>query len=65
MVNIEPKVNKMGKYSLEETAVLLGVHRNTILRYANSGKMNFTVRRGTSRKCFSGAEILRFWRAIK
>ena len=65
MVAIEPKVNKYGRYSLEETAVLLGVHRNTILRYANSGKMSFTVRRGTSRKCFTGAEILRFWRATK
>ena len=63
MVTYEPKVNKFDRYSLEQTSKILGVHRNTILRYAKSGKLAFTVRRGTRRKCFTGSEILRFWRA--
>ena len=63
MVNVEPNVAISGRYSVEETAKLLGVHRNSILRYTNEGKLRFGVRRGNSRRYYTGAEILRFWRS--
>lgn len=63
MVTTEPKVNKDGRYSVEETAVLLGVHRNTVLRYTKQGKLLFGIRRSNTRKFYTGSEILRFWRA--
>ena len=63
MVNVEPNVKLGGRFSVEETATLLGVHRNSILRYTNQGKLRFGVRKGNSRRFYTGAEILRFWRA--
>ena len=54
MIATEPNVAKTGRYSLEETAKLLGVHPNTIIRYAKMGNR---------RKFYTGMEILRFWRS--
>ena len=63
MIATEPNVAKTGRYSLEETAKLLGVHPNTIIRYAKMGKLRYGVRRTNSRKFYTGMEILRFWRS--
>lgn len=56
-----PKVDANGYYSVTDTAKLLGVHRNTVLRYAMSGALNFCNRADTYRKLFRGSEIIRFW----
>ena len=63
MVQEEPKVSAKARYSAVEAASLLGVHRSTLLRYVKSGKLHFNVRTATSRRYFTGAEILRLWRA--
>lgn len=63
MVTTEPKVTLNGRYSTDEAAALLGVHRNTIIRYTKKGKLLFGIRRSTTRKYYTGAEILRFWKA--
>lgn len=63
MVTYEPRVNLNGRYSTDEAAALLGVHRNTIIRYTKKGKLRFGIRRSTTRKYYTGAEILRFWKA--
>ena len=60
MVNEEPKVADFGRYSIAETSKLLGIHRNTLLRWTKAG---IGVRRGTMRKFYLGREIKRFWRA--
>ena len=63
MVSTEPNVSLTGRYTIDETAELLGIHRNTLCRYAKHGKIRFGIRRADSRKFFFGSEILRFWRA--
>ena len=63
MVNEEPKVADFGRYSIAETSKLLGIHRNTLLRWTKAGIIRFGVRRGTMRKFYLGREIKRFWRA--
>ena len=59
----EPNVAKTARYSLEETAQLLGVHPNTVIRYVKAGKLRYGVRRTNRRKFYTGMEILRFWRS--
>ena len=63
MVTTEPKICMAGRYSIEETCNLLGVHRHTLRRYTEKGKIRCGVRRATSRKFYLGSEILRFWKA--
>lgn len=52
-----------GRYSIGEAAKLLGLHRNTLLRYTNEGFIKCGFRRDTAKKFFTGEEILKFWRA--
>ena len=63
IVTQEPKVQPNGRYSVKETAKLLGVHRNTLLKYTNKGTIRCGIRRSTTRKFYTGMEIIRFWRA--
>lgn len=63
MVTVEPNVRSDGRYSVQETAHLLGIHRNTLLRYTNKGRISCGIRRSTTRKFFTGREIIRFWKA--
>ena len=63
MVTIEPKINMAGRYTIEETCKLLGIHRHTLRRYTVKGKIHCGVRRSTMRKFYLGSEILRFWKA--
>lgn len=63
MVSNEPKVCANGRYSIDETCSLLGLHRNTLRRYTAKGQIRFGIRRVNARKFYLGSEILRFWRA--
>lgn len=63
IANEEPKVSATGRYTVEQTCRILGIHRNTLRRYTAKGKIQFGIRRSTSRKFYTGSEILRFWRA--
>lgn len=63
MICHEPKAVLNSRYSIEEAAQLLKIHRNTLLRYAKEGKISFGIRRSSKRKFFLGSEIIRFWKA--
>ena len=63
MVTEEPRVKEASRYSLEEASKLLGMHRNTLLKYANKGIIKTGIRRSNSRRFYLGREILRFWKA--
>ena len=64
MTSTRPNVVLDAKYSVSETAKLLGVHRNTIRNLAEAKKLAFGVRKhNTRQKFFWGREILRFWMA--
>ena len=59
----EPNVTPTGRYSVTETCRALGIHRNTLQRYTQEGKIKCGFRRNTLRKFYAGVEILKFWRA--
>ena len=63
MVNEEPKVSDFGRYSIEETSKFLGIHRHTLRRWTEAGKIRCGYRRATMRKFYEGREIKRIWRA--
>ena len=63
MVTEEPRVKEASRYSLEEASKLLGMHRNTLLKYANKGIIKTGIRRSNSRRFYLGREIIRFWKA--
>ena len=62
MTNIEPTVADAGRYTMTETCKALGIHRNTLRRWVQAGKMKVKFRRIDNRKVIEGAEIKRAWR---
>lgn len=62
MTNEEPKVADAGRYTITETCKVLGIHRNTLRRWVQAGKMKVKFRRIDNRKVIEGAEIKRAWR---
>ena len=62
MTNTIPDIPDAGRYSANQTANLLGIHRNTLIRYFNDGKIKFGIRKANGRKFFTGAEIKRVWK---
>ena len=64
MTSTRPNVVLDAKYSVSETAKLMGVHRKTIRNLAEAKQLAFGVRKHNMRqKFFWGREILRFWMA--
>lgn len=59
----EPKVSAEGRYTVAQTCAALGIHRNTLQKYTESGFIRCGFRRESSRKFYKGSEILRFWKA--
>lgn len=62
MTNEEPKVADAGRYTMTETCKALGIHRNTLRRWVQAGKMKVKFRRIDNRKVIDGVEIKRAWR---
>lgn len=63
MTAMEPQVSMTGRYSVSEACELLGIHRNTLRTYTESGIIKCGFRRPTARKFYLGSEILRFWKS--
>lgn len=61
MTQVKPNVNPTHRYSIKETAELLGVNRHTILRWMRRGLMRFGIRKVNMRKYVTGLEIMRCW----
>jgi len=64
MTTEEPKVTEKGRYNVTETCAILGVHRNTLRRYTESGLIKAGFRRVSARKFYTGEDILKFWRSV-
>lgn len=62
MTNEEPKVADAGRYTMTETCKVLGIHRNTLRRWLQAGKIKVQFRRIDNRKVFEGSEIKKVWR---
>ena len=65
MVNEEPQVSPTARYSIQEAAAILGIHRNTLRRYTNVGMIGIKCqfRKSNGRRFYTGLEIVKFWRA--
>lgn len=62
-ISIEPNVCLTARYTMNQTAEILGIHRNTLRRYSDRGLIKHGNRKiGRKNKFFLGREILRFWR---
>lgn len=59
----QPKVSPTGRYNVMQASKVLGIHRNTLQRYTDSGFIKCRFRRNTKQKFYLGSEILRFWMA--
>ena len=61
-----PKVKENGRYPIGEAARLLGINRKTLrnktLLSARDGGIAFTIPKGSTKKFFSGHDILAYWR---
>ena len=64
MVSIYPDLPENGRYSVLETASILGIHRDTLRRHAEAGLIKFGLRRTNMRKFYLGREINRYWKAM-
>lgn len=63
MTSTEPKVEPTGRYSITETCVALGIHRNTLRRYTDNHAIPCHLRKTTGAKFYFGKDIQKFWRA--
>ena len=52
-----------GRYCVNATCKILGIHRNTLLNYTKAGYIRCGYRATSKRKFYYGREIVRFWRA--
>lgn len=59
----EPIVSETGRYNVTETCKILGIHRDTLQKYTNSGYIKCGYRKSTCRKFYTGNEIVRFWKS--
>ena len=59
-----PEIPKNNRYSIQETCKILGIHRNTLLKYTENGVIKCGFRLATAKKFYTGAEIMRFWNTV-
>lgn len=57
----EPQVQKTGRYTVTETCKHLGIHKNTLRKYTDEGRIKCGFRKESARKFYLGSEITRFW----
>lgn len=63
ITSIEPNVNEAGRYTVTETCLALGIHRNSLRKYTEQGLIKCGFRKQSARKFYTGRDILKFWRA--
>lgn len=61
MVAEAPKLNAAGRYTISQTCVLLGIHRNSLRKYTNLGLITQGLRKSTAAGFYKGSDILKFW----
>ncbi|MBF1393919.1 MAG: helix-turn-helix domain-containing protein [Prevotella histicola] len=61
MVTEQPSVKPTGRYSVNDTCKLLGIHRNTLLNHTKAGHIQAMRRKATKSKFFLGKDITKFW----
>lgn len=64
ITSTEPQVALNGRYSVTEASRMLGIHRTTLNKYTEEGKIKCGFRRLNGRKFYEGREILRVWKSV-
>lgn len=64
MTTDEPHVPDSSRYNITAASQILGVHRNTLLAWAEKRIIRFGVSRVNGRKFFTGHEIKRVWKSV-
>ena len=64
MTPYKPDVVLDARYSLKETAAILGVHPNTIRNYTKKNEIRAIYGKYSKWPRYTGAEILKFWEQI-
>ena len=63
MTKNEPKVEMSGRYELREASAALEVDKSTLLRWTKLGLAKAGIKRTNGRKFWTGAELVRIWKA--
>ena len=64
MVPVEPAVIPDARYTIGQTVRLLGMSRNTVKKYTDSGQLRHIVHKATGKKLYMGRAITLFWRTM-
>ena len=59
-----PNIDPHGRYPMTQAAAALGVHRSTLRRWTDQRLVKCSYHRISKRKVYTGAELLRVWRAV-
>ncbi|MBQ0054281.1 MAG: helix-turn-helix domain-containing protein [Bacteroidales bacterium] len=62
LTGIFPNAVKGRRYSIKETAELLGIHRNTLRKYTDAQLIHATQHIAGRQLSYDGMEINRFWK---
>lgn len=63
MTQTQPMVAPEGRYELKQAAEALGINRSSLLRHTHAGRIKCSIRKSNGRRVWTGAELIRFWRA--
>lgn len=64
MVSEQPVVNPDSRYTIGQTMQLLGMSRNTVKKYTDSGQLRHVVHKATGKKMYYGHAIVLFWKTL-
>jgi predicted site-specific integrase-resolvase len=56
-----PNAKLDGRYCINETCAMLGMTRQTLLKYSDSGEIRYRLRQNGKKKFYLGSEIIKFW----
>lgn len=61
MIKERPSISPNARLSLVEVCSLLGVSRETVRKWRNTGILPFRVRMVNNKKYYEGRDVLRLW----
>ena len=64
MVNEFPSVSLMRRYTTKEACTILGVCRNTLVKYTRAGMIEFGTMKSNGRRFYLGGSLLKFYNSV-